>query len=228
MSVLYLDLRLTQQLTSFQCDGIQPKCGQCNVRGLVCDWRSTLWTFMPQRTHGPGPRRKNDRRGDRRKQQLGQHMSGNHLQGDALILANTIAGPCTLVTRPLYEDVIESILDAFVPRQRLPFVIQEPKEVPRICGAWVGVLDKLVQNRQPRYNRVLSLGMAALSSTVRLEPYTASIGTYSAAINALRTDIFVPENLSDPEVVATIMCLTLAEVLSNSCELYAVILTLQL
>ena len=182
---------------------------------------------MPQSTHSFRSRRKNDT-GEATKQQPGQHMSSTHLQRDARIAAKTTAKAWTLATRSMCDDQIESILDAFVPQQRLPCVFQEPKEVPRICGAWVTVLHKLSQNCRPVYNRVFSLCIAALSSGVRVEPYRATIGTYSAATDALRTDLTLPNDISDPGVVAAIMCLTLAEVFYKVQDPETVILTTRL
>ncbi|KAJ5207930.1 hypothetical protein N7449_002309 [Penicillium cf. viridicatum] len=69
-----------------------------------------------------------------------------------------------------------------------------------MCGAWVGVLPKLTQNPQPRYVRALSLGIAALYSSVRLEPYAVVMQTYCAATNALRKDITLPKSLLESEV----------------------------
>jgi hypothetical protein len=84
--------------------------------------------------------------------------------------------------------------------------------MPGICGAWVGVLPKLAQNPQARYGHVLSLAIEALSSCVTSKSYAASIQTYTAALEAVRTGITVQNNLVNAEVIAAITCLTLAEV----------------
>jgi hypothetical protein len=103
-------------------------------------------------------------------------------------------------------------MNAFIPQEELACIFQDSRDVPRICGAWVGVLHKLAQYPHARYDRVLSLAIEALFSCVTTKPYAASVQTYTAAIEAVRTDLIVPNHVVNAELAAAIMCLTLAEV----------------
>lgn len=108
-------------------------------------------------------------------------------------------------------------MDAFVPQEELSSILQDSKDVPRICGAWVGVLPELVQHRRPHSDRALSLSIEALFSGVTVKPCAASIQAYNAAIEAVREAITPPKHLKNTAEVATaIMCLTLSEVLLSS------------
>lgn len=124
--------------------------------------------------------------------------------------------PCTLFTEPYYNDWIESIKDAFVPREEFFSILHDSKSVPRICGAWVGVLPKLVQSPQFHHNHALSQSIKALFFCVKLKPYAASIQAYTTAIKAVEMTIKLPKHLvNTAEVTAAIMCLTLSEVFSK-------------
>ena len=122
--------------------------------------------------------------------------------------------PGTLFSGPRYGNRIKSIMDAFVPQEELSCILQDSKHVPRICGAWVGVLPKIVQHCHAASDCALSLSIEALLSSVTLKPYAASIQTYNAAIAAVRKAITLPKHLGfTAEIATAIMCLTLSEVL---------------
>lgn len=108
--------------------------------------------------------------------------------------------------------MVDSIINGFVPRDEIPCVFRESNGISRICGAWVGVLPKLVQAPHGRYDNVLSLAVETLSSCITRKPYAQNILIYTTAIEAVRTDIKMPAQPSNAVFAAAIMCLTLAEV----------------
>ncbi|KAJ6027700.1 hypothetical protein N7499_001158 [Penicillium canescens] len=194
------------------CDGKQPECGQCLLRGRKCFWDSAVYTFLSQNARVSEPRRRYLGGCQEPAKRFNKPLSPNSqpctdIQQNMRLLATTAPE----VIGPYRNDWIESIMNAFVPQEELPCTFQDSKDIPRICGAWVGVLPNLAQNPQARYGRVLSLAIEALSSCVTSKPYAASIQTYTAALEAVRTGITVQNNLVNAEVVAAIMCLTLAE-----------------
>lgn len=106
---------------------------------------------------------------------------------------------------------IERIVSAFIPQEERPCDLEGLNDVPRICGAWVGVLPQLVRTTQTR-DRVLSLAIAAFSSCLRLKPDASSIQIYNTAVEAVRDKLSTQERELNAALIAAVMCLTLTEV----------------
>jgi hypothetical protein len=109
------------------------------------------------------------------------------------------------------KSLIESITKAYIPQEELSHIYPAPNDVPRICGAWVGVLSILAERPSTRYDSVLSPAVTALSSCITSKSYTQSVQDYAFAVDVLRSDI-QQLKLLDAEFAAAIMCLALAEV----------------
>lgn len=116
---------------------------------------------------------------------------------------------------PLYNDphksMIESITTAYIPSEELSHIYPASNDVPRICGAWVGVLPVLAEKRSTRYDSILSPAVTALSSCIAPKSYIQSVQNYSFAVDILRSTVQQVKVL-DAEFAAAIMCLFLAEV----------------
>lgn len=117
----------------------------------------------------------------------------------------------------LYKDarnsILESITTAYIPSEVLSHIYPASNDVPRICGAWVGVLPILAERRSTRYDSILSPAVTALSSCIAPKSYIQSVQDYSFAVDVLRSAVQQVKIL-DAEFAAAIMCLFLAEVQS--------------
>ncbi|CRG88526.1 hypothetical protein PISL3812_05557 [Talaromyces islandicus] len=85
-------------------------------------------------------------------------------------------------------DVIERTVSTFIPQEEILCDWDKSNKVPRICGAWVGVLPQLARTTQTR-DRVLSLAIAAFSSCLELKPDVRSIQIYNTSIEAVRYEL---------------------------------------
>jgi hypothetical protein len=109
------------------------------------------------------------------------------------------------------KSLIQSITKAYIPQDELAHIYPASNDVPRVCGAWVGVLSILAEGSSSRYDSVLSPAVTALSSCITSNSYAQSVKDYSFAVDVLRTDTQQLKSL-DAEFAAAIMCLALAEV----------------
>ncbi|CAG8408403.1 unnamed protein product [Penicillium salamii] len=119
----------------------------------------------------------------------------------------------TATQTPSFETTcnqVESIFKAFVPQEERSSIYQV-HPTPQICGAWIGVLPKLLQGPDSRDKKVLSLAIETLFAGITKKPCEQTIQTYAAAIDAVRM-IENSEPLN-PLLAAAIMCLTLAELM---------------
>jgi hypothetical protein len=113
------------------------------------------------------------------------------------------------------RSLIEAIAEAYIPREEICAIDAAVSDVPRVCGAWVGVLATLVESStsSSRYERVLAPAVTALSLCLSSGSDMQKVQSYASAVDVLRSDTKVLEEGLDAEFAAAIMCLFLAEVL---------------
>lgn len=123
------------------------------------------------------------------------------------------AVPCLTIANSLTLDQVELIITAFIPPEENRCDFEGLNNVPRICGAWVGVLPQLVRASDGG-GRALPLAVAAFSSCLISEPDAGRIQIYNAAVEAVRVDLNPERRALDAALIAAVMCLTLTEVSS--------------
>jgi hypothetical protein len=161
----------------------------------MCDWDTPAWTFVSQNSSSP---------------------NGSASIEDAELRhghSTPMTSTCLSGSR---RSLIEAITQAYIPREETCSIYPAANDVPRVCGAWVGVLATLVEGPCPpssRYERVLAPAVTALSLCLTSKSDAQKVQSYASAIDALRSDTQILEEALDAEFAAAIMCLVLAEVL---------------
>lgn len=177
-------------MNDFQCDGKQPDCGQCLIRGRQCQWDTAAFTFISQKP---------------------VQEDGNHTLAKSHWTAGLSTEPPSTIANSYSRDQVELIITAFIPPEEHPSDSEGLNNVPRICGAWVAVLPQLVRAGDGS-DRVLPLAVAAFSSCLTSKRDTGSLQIYNAALEAVRTDLSPGRRTLDATLIAAVMCLTLTEV----------------
>ncbi|KAF9888459.1 hypothetical protein FE257_008566 [Aspergillus nanangensis] len=174
-----------------RCDGKQPECSQCCLTSRRCPGYPTAWEFVPQE------------KGKRNKKR---------------IAADSSHTDTPLNRSPPSSAIVDLIIQSYIPQEELPSLKNPSDDLrSRICGSWVGVLPDL--NRHPGSDPVLLTAVDALATSIMsLQPpqelaYIESAQSYLTAIQTLRKDLHVAHRSCDSEVLAAIMCLSLAELM---------------
>jgi hypothetical protein len=183
------------------------------LRGRKCQWDIAGFTFVSQNrpvsvSHGDPVCGQIARPSD---QFLPFARLGNNAQDDSHRSIRTPHEPFILTAKSCCNDQIERILSAFIPQEESPCDLNDLNDVPRICGAWVGVLPQLARTTQTR-DRVLSLAIAAFSSCLNLKPDARSMQIYNTAVEAVRDELSIQGRELNATFIAAVMCLTLTEV----------------
>ena len=128
------------------------------------------------------------------------------------------------LNQPDILQLSDLIVQSFVPRAERDMVLQKSDHSePRICGSWVEVLSHLPGLRFP--DSVLSTAVTALATSIlsRLEVGNFNCSdSYQAALSLLRQRLGANRLGDDIELLSTVMCLTMVEVLVSRHPNYTV------
>lgn len=113
-------------------------------------------------------------------------------------------------------EQVDFIIRSYVPDEELelPGIISnEPR--PRICGSWVEVLPSLSENTD---SNIILAASKALSTSIMSRGFPGRVSgvdstrNYLNALKLMRKELSTANISSDRELLASIMCLSLAEV----------------
>lgn len=196
-----------------KCDGKQPACSQCSLRGYHCPGYGNKWIFRPPLTsnpeHGSSVATATDRRiGRRRRNNRGSIAMSSH----ACPLLHPLSWPI--------RDVISFCAQNFVPVAELTrFSTDLSISEPRICGSWIELLPTLLSIRKTEW--LLSLAIQALGTSIVARghdgraPIPDALKIQGAALRALREAVSHADSSSFNGLAAATMCLFLSEVVAS-------------
>ncbi|KAL4863946.1 hypothetical protein BDV12DRAFT_20545 [Aspergillus spectabilis] len=183
------------------CDGKSPECSQCMFSGRRCDGYSTEWTFIHDTRSKPRKRGKEGKR-PRMSQDNGHEIK-------------SLPCPTEVVMRS--DDFVTLIVRSYMPESELEYISDSSDTSrSRICGSWVETLPELLQetsNCSVLYPAANALAMAIGSPSSQTTGSVACTQTYSTAIQALQKGFLAPDSLCPAQLMASVMCLGLVEVM---------------
>ncbi|EED21360.1 conserved hypothetical protein [Talaromyces stipitatus ATCC 10500] len=197
----------------------------CVYSGRVCEGYQTPWTFVDSSTFVSASKQRNTRETS----QTRRHRKTLKVQENAHASVQQGLQPSlnpsreSLLARPSHDDFIALVVRNYVPKDSVTSIDNDlhfTKE-PRICGAWVEVLPSLRSGRGGTRNLVLTAAVEALATSIltqKLYPNRDNIESfqsYELALRSLRKSVTVDQR-SDVELLASIMCLSLVELMMPS------------
>ncbi|KAJ5813161.1 hypothetical protein N7447_010184 [Penicillium robsamsonii] len=201
------------------CDGKNPECTQCHLTGRKCPGYPVEWSFVEQSR----PESFQDRGSQSKVQDRNLHA--RELSRYAPPLRDQQPGPSNefYLHRPTathdlkFANLIGLIIRSYVPDEEIrPSRNISHELAPRICGSWVEVLPEL---NELTCSDVVSTALTALGTSIMSQnlPEDAlsidSARSYLAAIQTMQKALGAAENHSDRELLVSIMCLSLAEIM---------------
>lgn len=173
-----------------------PSCTQCALTGRRCAGYQQAFIFLQQQ-HTARKRAHQQRVGKFEK---------------------TSTSPTVAPPKLLDGNHLKECTD-FIIVQYAPWLVEDFKTSSstfRICGSWVALLPKLLENRV--HDGLLPSAVIALSLSIQCKenpdngPRTECVKVYCTALSLLRKHLLNLATRSGTELVAASMCLTLSEV----------------
>ncbi|KFZ09954.1 hypothetical protein V501_05397 [Pseudogymnoascus sp. VKM F-4519 (FW-2642)] len=213
------------------CDGKRPGCSQCILTGRECDGYASEWTFVPQNTRFEKASSRELQRveakstpNDYERRLPATHPPEAHqstidaVQHGDLLSPSHVPLPALALDQPNWDNLIGLVITSYIPENELPFICDNSDNSRyRICGSWMEVLPELTaQTHQDCILRpaMKALATSILASTSHENPsHLDPTQHYYAAIRALRIGIVARDSASHAEFAASIMCLSLTEVM---------------
>ncbi|EEA25481.1 hypothetical protein TMatcc_006295 [Talaromyces marneffei ATCC 18224] len=204
------------------CDGKRPECTQCVHSGRACDGYQTSWTFVDSSTSKSTlkQRKTGQVQHFQTSSSLGQDDAQETIQ-KGLSSSLSLGRAQASFHRPSRDDFITLVVRNYVPQDTVTAVHNDFRtKQPRICGAWVEVLPNL-RNGGGTPDLVLAAAVEALATSIltqKLNPNqdnVESFQSYEVALRSLRKS-FVVNQRCDIELLASIMCLSLVELMMPS------------
>ncbi|OBT77160.1 hypothetical protein VF21_05052 [Pseudogymnoascus sp. 05NY08] len=206
------------------CDGKRPGCSQCVLTGRECDGYNAEWTFVAQNTRF-------EKSSSRDLQKVGvaatlpvSHPPVAHqsppdaLQHGGSLSPNYVPPSALGHALSDWDSLVGLVITSYIPENELPFICDNSDNSRyRICGSWMEVLPELTA--QIHQDSILRSAMKALATSILAStPHQSPSNLdptqhYYAAIRALRIGIAARDPASHAEVAASIMCLSLTEVM---------------
>lgn len=197
-----------------QCDGSRPACSQCQLTGRVCrGYLQDLVVFH----HKPASRHS----------RLGKKTvrdSTNHRVDDTRLppTSSLILSASTRLARerqqPTWDECVALLVQYYIPKDEIPFLLHVEPSKSRICGGWVQALPHVSQDHAD-FKHIVSPAVQALTmsmlvnGTNRRQEY---IDTYGVAIEGIRAILDNSKEPIGPTVAIASMCLALSEVCSSA------------
>ncbi|KAL4912737.1 hypothetical protein BDW62DRAFT_214754 [Aspergillus aurantiobrunneus] len=198
------------------CDGKYPECGQCLFTGRQCPGYPANWSFVHSRSETAQGRRTPSKI---------QHRSSHEISKDAPSSTNS-ASAISNEVHPHQSirahntnraEQVDLVIRSYVPEEELqPCSVLLNETRPRICGSWVEVLPDLIDSTG---SDVVLASLDALATSIVSqrpaggEPRVDGTLSYLTAIQIMRKELGTATNSLDRELLASIMCLGLTEVM---------------
>lgn len=113
-----------------------------------------------------------------------------------------------------YARCVDILVQHYIPKDEIPFLLHVEPSKSRICGGWVQALPHVSQDHEDFENivspavRALTMSMMVNGTDMR-EEY---LNTYGAALEGIRFVLDRPTESVGPNVAIASMCLALSEV----------------
>ncbi|KAL4982528.1 hypothetical protein BDW68DRAFT_195226 [Aspergillus falconensis] len=200
------------------CDGKNPECSQCLITGRQCPGYPVNWSFVHTRLEPAQGRRSSSIVHNQARAPPDIPQNAPYLENSLSDISNEVYPHQSRgVHDTHYAKQVDLIVRSYVPDGELhthSILSYEPR--PRICGSWVDVLPDLIDGTG---NGVVLAALDALAASIASQrPADAVPGangglSYLKAIQTIRKELSAANNFLDRELLASIMCLSLAELM---------------
>jgi|SRR5690242_1331068 len=197
-----------------QCDGLRPACSQCQLSGRMCrGYLQDLVVFQ----HKPASR--HSRLGKKTVRDTTNPIvddTGLPPTSSSILFAGTQLAYER--QQPTWDECVALLVQHYIPKDEIPFLLHVEPSKSRICGGWVQALPHVSQDHAD-FKHIVSPAVQALTMSMMVngsDRRKEYIDTYGVAVEGIREILDSSKEPVGPTVAIASMCLALSEVCSSA------------